>query len=189
LPHKPATQEDWKTFPVSSFADIDRALQASRQAASELRSITPPKVADFLDSYAGQIERRREALIRIASLETALPAEPRLRSVELPRTVDQLRQAAAACRDRTWCRATIDTKNNIRSKHGPLGGPVAIFGPSNFPFAFNPLAGGDFAAAVASGNPVIARAHPGHPGTTETFAQIASSPRKRPASGAGPAPL
>jgi len=170
----PATEESLeKSYPVSSFSDIDRALQASTRTASELRSIPPPMIAGFFDSYADRIETNKEALIQIASLETALPGEPRLGSVELPRTTGQLRQAATACRDRSWCRATIDTKNNIRSKHGPLGGPVIIFGPSNFPFAFNPVAGGDFAAAVASGNPVIAKAHPGHPGTTRIFAEIA----------------
>src|SRR4030042_819579 len=133
----------------------------------------PQTVAVFLDSYADRIERHRDALVQMASLETALPGEPRLRSVELPRTTGQLRQAAAACRDRSWCRAPHDTKNNIRSKHGGLGGPVVLFGPSNFPFAFNPVAGGDFAAAVASGNPVIAKAHPGHPGTTKILAEMA----------------
>lgn len=170
----PATQQSLKeNYPVSSFSDIDDALQASMSAALELRSLPFQMIAGFLDSYADQIEKHREALVRMASLETAFPEEPRLRSVELPRTADQLRQAAAACRDRSWCRAAIDTKNNIRSKHGPLGGPIVIFGPSNFPFAFNPAAGGDFAAAVASGNPVIAKAHPGHPGTTRIFAEIA----------------
>ena len=170
----PATRKNLKeNYPVSSFIDIEHALQASLRSAHELRSMTPQTVAGFLDSYADRIERHRDALVQMASLETALPGEPRLRSVELPRTTGQLRQAAAACRDRSWCRATIDTKNNIRSKHGALGGPVVIFGPSNFPFAFNPVAGGDFAAAVASGNPVIAKAHPGHPGTTKILAEMA----------------
>jgi len=170
----PATRESLKkNYPVSSFKDIERALQDSWRAAPEFRSMPSKTVAAFLDSYADRIETRREALVQAATLETALPGEPRLRSVELPRTTDQLRQAAAACRDRSWCRATIDTKANIRSKHGPLGGPVVIFGPSNFPFAFNPVAGGDFAAAIASGNPVIAKAHPGHPGTAKIFAEIA----------------
>ena len=170
----PATRKNLKdNYPVSSFIDIEHALQHSLRSAYKLRSMTPQTVAVFLDSYADRIERHRDALVQMASLETALPGEPRLRSVELPRTTGQLRQAAAACRDRSWCRATIDTKNNIRSKHGALGGPVVIFGPSNFPFAFNPVAGGDFAAAVASGNPVIAKAHPGHPGTTKILAEIA----------------
>jgi NADP-dependent aldehyde dehydrogenase len=170
----PATRESLEDrYPVSSSKDIEDALQASGRAASELRSLLPENTAAFLESLARRIEGNADELVETAVLETALPAEPRLRSVELPRTTDQLRQAAAACRDRSWCRATLDTRNNIRSKHGPLGGPVVIFGPNNFPFAFNPAAGGDLAAAVASGNPVIAKANPGHPGTTRVFAELA----------------
>ena len=56
---------------------------------------------------------------------------------------------------------------------GPLDGPVSVFGPNNFPFAFNSIAGGDFAAAIAAGNPVIAKANTGHPGTTLVFARLA----------------
>jgi NADP-dependent aldehyde dehydrogenase len=48
-----------------------------------------------------------------------------------------------------------------------------VFGPNNFPFAFNSVAGGDFAAAIAAGNPVIAKANPGHPGTTRILAEAA----------------
>jgi NADP-dependent aldehyde dehydrogenase len=93
--------------------------------------------------------------------------------VELPRTTHQLRQAAHAARNGSWARATIDTKNDIRSVYEPLGGPVLVFGPNNFPFAFNSVAGGDFAAAVAAGNPVIAKANPAHPGTTLRLAECA----------------
>jgi NADP-dependent aldehyde dehydrogenase len=45
-------------------------------------------------------------------------------------------------------------------------GPVAVFGASNFPFAFS-TAGGDTASALAAGNPVIVKAHPSHLGTNE----------------------
>jgi alpha-ketoglutaric semialdehyde dehydrogenase len=57
--------------------------------------------------------------------------------------------------------------------YGPIG-PVSIFGPNNFPFAFNGVAGGDFAAAVAAGNPVIAKGHSSHPGTTKILAEEAA---------------
>ena len=67
---------------------------------------------------------------------------------------------------------TIDTETNIRSILGPIG-PVAVFGPNNFPLAFNSIAGGDFAAAVAAGNPVIAKGHSSHPRTTQLFAEAA----------------
>ena len=48
-----------------------------------------------------------------------------------------------------------------------------MFGPNNFPFAFNSIAGGDFVAAVAAGNPVIGKANTGHPGTTRLLAELA----------------
>ena len=52
----------------------------------------------------------------------------------------------------------------------PLG-PVVVFGASNFPLAFS-VAGGDTASAFAAGNPVIVKAHPAHPGTSELVGRI-----------------
>ena len=160
-------------YPVSCFADLEEALKAARRVASDLRSFGPDGLARFLDLFAAAAETRREELVTMAHRETALPEEPRLRSTEFPRFANQLRQAAAASRERSWCRATIDTKLNLRSKYGPLGGPVIVFSPNNFPFAFNAVGGGDFAAALAAGNPVIAKANPGHPGTTRLLTEAA----------------
>ncbi|MEO8286081.1 MAG: aldehyde dehydrogenase (NADP(+)) [Chloroflexota bacterium] len=160
-------------YPVSALAEIELAIEAAHVAMAELRLLEPDVIARFLDLYADNIEARREELVELANLETALPKEPRLNSVELPRTTNQLRQAASAVRDRSWRHATIDTKTNIRSIYMPLDGPVAVFGPNNFPFAFNSVAGGDFAAAIAAGNPVIAKANPSHPGTTRMLAEAA----------------
>jgi alpha-ketoglutaric semialdehyde dehydrogenase len=158
-------------YPISNQAEVELALQAGQHAAAALRAVSAETIAHFLERCADHIEAIAEQLVELANLETALPAEPRLRSVELPRTTNQLRQAAKAARDGWWQQATIDTQSNIRSKYGPLGGPVAVFGPNNFPFAFNSVAGGDFAAAIAAGNPVIAKANPGHPGTTKLLAE------------------
>ncbi len=161
-------------YPISGPEDIDLVLQAAQGAVAELRSAgSPAALAHFLDCFAEQIEARVDQLVATAVLETALPAEPRLRLVELPRTTNQLRLAAEAVRDGSWHRATIDTGSNIRSMLGPLNGPVVVFGPNNFPFAFNAIAGGDFAAAIAAGNPVIAKGNPGHPGTTQILAEAA----------------
>ena len=151
-------------FPVSTWTDCDAALDAAVKAAVELRQIPPAKIAKFLHSgYAERIEVRAEELVDMAHLETGLPKTPRLAEVELSRTTDQLRQAAAAVLEGSWALPTIDTKLNIRSLLVPLG-PVLIFGPNNFPFAYNGMSGGDFVAAIAAGNPVIAKAHPNHPG-------------------------
>jgi NADP-dependent aldehyde dehydrogenase len=160
-------------YPVSPWSDVAEALEAGARAALELAALGPVPVARLLEDIALRIEGRKAELVTAAHLETALPAEPRLGSVELPRMLDQLRKAAAACRDRTWCRATIDTKADIRSMYGPLGGPVVVMGPNNFPYAYNAVGGGDFAAALAAGNPVIAKSHPGHPTTTRILAEAA----------------
>lgn len=161
-------------YPISTWDDCDEALAAAATAFQTLYQRPPAALAEFLARYAQRIERRRDELVACAHQETALPVSPRLAEVELPRTVTQLRQAAQAARDGSWSLATIDTVANIRSHFAPLG-PVIVFGPNNFPFAFGSISGGDFAAALAAGNPVIAKANSSHPGTTRLFAQEAQA--------------
>lgn len=170
----PATGETiGPVYPVSGRDDVDEAIAAGYAAAQELSEVSPDKIGDFLDRYADRLDARSQEIAETAHLETALPLSPRLKDGELPRTSNQLRQAAAAARDRSWTEPTIDTKANIRSMFGALNGPVAVFGPNNFPLAFNGAAGGDFAAAIAAGNPVIAKAHPSHPRTSQMLAEEA----------------
>ena len=69
------------------------------------------------------------------------------------------------------CQPSIPAAN-IRSYLAPIG-PVTVFGPNNFPLAFGSASGGDFVSAIASGNPVIAKGHSSHPGTTRLFAEEA----------------
>lgn len=169
----PATKTSLpEEFPISSWDDVDAALAAASAAAAELRRTSPEVIAHFLEQMAANIERDRDQLVEIAHQETALPKKPRLADVELPRTVNQLRTAARAAREESWRLPTIDTQLSIRSCHAPIG-PVLVFGPNNFPFAFNSIAGGDFAAAIACGCPVIAKANTSHPGTTRLLAQCA----------------
>jgi NADP-dependent aldehyde dehydrogenase len=159
-------------FPVSTWEDCDDALRHAMEAAEGLRLLGSEKIASFLDDFARRLEERAEALVEIAHRETALPQAPRLKDVELPRTTNQLRQAAAAAREQSWRMPVIDTKANLRAQFGALG-PIWVFGPNNFPFAYNSVAGGDFAAAIATGNPVIGKANSSHPGTTKLLAQAA----------------
>ena len=159
-------------YPVSPWAEVEQAIEAADAASKAMRGWSGERFARFLESYADTIEARADELVDLANQETALPAPTRLKSVELPRTTNQLRQAAAAARNASWSQPVIDTKTNIRAVFGPIG-PVAVFGPNNFPFAFNSIAGGDFAAAVAAGNPVIAKGHSSHPGTTRLLAEAA----------------
>ena len=156
-------------YPISSWTDCTEALDSAVDAAETLRSVAPERIALFLERFAERIEANKEAFVEMAHAETGLPKSPRLADGELPRTTNQLRQAAAAAREGSWARPTIDSAANIRSILGPIG-PVCVFGPNNFPFAFGSCSGGDFAAAIAAGCPVIGKANSSHPGTTRLFA-------------------
>ncbi|MGP1665024.1 MAG: aldehyde dehydrogenase (NADP(+)) [Rhodanobacter sp.] len=160
-------------FPISSAADVEAALSAAVTAATPLAEAAPEAIADFLERYALAIEHDASALCDIAHAETGLPAATRLAKVELPRTCNQLRLAAQAVRQFSWTHPVIDTAAGLRSHFAPLNKPVLIFGPNNFPFAFNAISGSDFASAIAARNPVLAKAHPSHPATCEHLAQLA----------------
>lgn len=160
-------------FPRSGAADVEQALAAASAAAPLLAAVEPSRIAAFLEGYAAALEADVEALVALAHAETGLPAATRLRGNELPRTCNQLRLAAQAARSASWTRPIVDTAAGLRSCHAPLGKPVLVFGPNNFPFAFNAVSGGDFAAAIAARNPVIAKAHPSHPGTSQRLAEHA----------------
>ena len=164
-------------WPVSPWQDIDQALTAAAAAFDMVKTWPGSRFAAFLEAYANEIEARTDELVAAAHEETGLPVSPRLKDGELPRTTNQLRQAATAANSGVWKTPTIDSGTNIRSQFGPIG-PVAVFGPNNFPFAFNSIAGGDFAAAVAAGNPVIAKGHSSHPKTTRIFAEAAHAAAK-----------
>ncbi|MDA0660707.1 MAG: aldehyde dehydrogenase (NADP(+)) [Planctomycetota bacterium] len=159
-------------FPVSTWEDCDAMLTAANNAFAEILELPAEHLAKFLEKYAKAIEANKTILVDIAHEETGLPKSPRLAEVELPRTTMQLRLAAQAAREETWRQAVIDSKAGLRSCYAPIG-PVAVFGPNNFPFAFGSISGGDFAAAIAAGNPVIAKANSSHPETTQRLAELA----------------
>ncbi len=169
-----AAQPIPENYPVSSWAECEAALDAATAAFQKLQKLPRERIADFLELYANRIDARVDEISAMAARETALPVEPRLAAIELPRTTGQLRQAAEAVRSQSWCSPVIDTNTNIRSCYAAIG-PVAVFGPNNFPLAFGSISGGDFAAAIAAGNPVIAKANSMHPGTTRLLAEQANS--------------
>lgn len=166
-------------YPLCGTADVEAALSAAAAVAEELAATPPEHIAAFLEAYAAGIEADAEALVELAHAETALPKQPRLAAVELPRTTNQLRLAAKAVRSYAWTQPVIDTAAGLRAHRAPLSKPVLVFGPNNFPFAFNAIAGSDFASAIAARNPVIAKAHPSHPATSERLAQIAFAALKQ----------
>ena len=164
--------------------EVNTAFTAAVDAFEKTRETSGEEWAKLLEAIAVGIEGRGEALIARAGLETALP-EARLKG-ELARTTGQLRMFAGVAREGSWVNAILDTaepdrkplpRPDIRRMRRAIG-PVVVFGASNFPFAFG-TCGGDTASALAAGNPVIVKGHPGHPGTNELFAGAVSEALKQ----------
>ncbi|HXF09555.1 MAG TPA: aldehyde dehydrogenase family protein, partial [Desulfuromonadaceae bacterium] len=164
------------TFHETTPAEADQALKLAEQAFEEYRALPPDRIAAFLIRAAEEILKLGEDLLQRANQETALP-EQRLIG-ECARTVNQLKMFAEIVREGSWLEATIDRglpdrkpmpKPDLRRMLIPLG-PVVVFGASNFPLAYS-VAGGDTASALAAGCPVVVKAHPAHPGTSEMVAR------------------
>jgi NADP-dependent aldehyde dehydrogenase len=162
-------------FSIARHQDVEAACKLAAAALDPYRATTIETRACFLETIAKQIEARSAWIIGTAETETGLPKE-RLTG-ELGRTCGQLRLFAAELRDGRWQGIRLDPalperkptpRSDLRLRKIPLG-PVAVFGASNFPLAFS-VAGGDTAAALAAGCPVVVKAHPAHPGTSELVA-------------------
>jgi 2,5-dioxopentanoate dehydrogenase len=159
-------------FHEVSAKEVDRALREADAAFRVYGQSSPTERARFLRAIADAILALGNVLIERAHAETALPAA-RLEN-ERTRTVHQLRLFADHIEEGSWIEVRIDTPDpartpiprpDVRRMLIPLG-PVVVFGASNFPLAFS-VAGGDAASALAAGCPVIFKAHPAHPGTSE----------------------
>lgn len=156
--------------------DVEKITRLAADAFAEYRHKSGQERSAFLRAIADNIEAAGEDLAERMPAETGLP-EGRARG-ETARTVGQLRMFAALIEEGSWVDARLDTaqpdrqplpKPDVRSMLQPLG-PVVVFCASNFPLAFS-VAGGDTAAALAAGCPVIVKAHHSHPGTAEIVGQ------------------
>lgn len=159
-------------FLCATSSETDRAAQLAHQAFLVYSRLSGEKKAAFLEAIASKIESLGDALVERATQETGLP-EARIKG-ETARTTGQLRLFATLVKEGSWVEARIDRadpdrqplpKPDTRAMARPLG-PVVVFAASNFPLAFS-AGGGDTAAALAAGCPVIVKAHHSHPGTSE----------------------
>ncbi|CAM3255212.1 aldehyde dehydrogenase (NADP(+)) [Pseudomonas plecoglossicida] len=159
-------------FSQATAQEVDAAACAAEQAFAGYNSLAPARRAQFLDAIAEQLDALGETFIATVCRETALPAA-RIHG-ERSRTSNQLRLFAQVLRRGDYLGARIDRAQPERQplprpdlrQYRTGVGPVAVFGASNFPLAFS-TAGGDTAAALAAGCPVVVKAHSGHMATAE----------------------
>jgi len=159
-------------FHEATSEEIQRAGDLAAAAASQFSRCPDRKRAALLREIAIEIEHIGDELIERFTAESGLPrgrAEG-----ERARTCGQLRMFATLIESDEWADPRIDHADPDRQ---PLAkpdtryllralGPIAVYGPANFPLAFT-VAGGDTASALAAGCPVIVKAHSSHPGTSE----------------------
>ena len=168
-------QENEIEFFEATNQEIDEAVALAKQAIKVYKNSSGTKKAKFLNAIADEILALDDTLIKTFCKESGLP-EGRAKG-ERGRTIFQLQTFAKLVEEGSWVEATIDyaqpnreplPKPDIRKMNIPLG-TVVVFGASNFPLAYS-TAGGDTAAALAAGCPVIVKSHPMHAGTGELVA-------------------
>ncbi|QLG46766.1 aldehyde dehydrogenase (NADP(+)) [Costertonia aggregata] len=159
-------------FYEATHDEIDQAVQLAHEAFQQYCFFSGIEKAQFLRTIALEIEALGDVLLSTYCKESGLPQGRAIG--ERGRTIAQLNAFATLLEEGSWVDATIDTaqpdrqpspKVDLRKMLFPLG-PIAVFGSSNFPFAFS-TAGGDTASALAAGCPVIVKSHPMHAGTSE----------------------
>ncbi|WP_053991046.1 aldehyde dehydrogenase (NADP(+)) [Mangrovimonas sp. TPBH4] len=162
-------------FSEATQQEIDQAVTLANEAFKTFRTISGVKKAAFLNAIADEILSLGDALIQMYCSESGL-SESRAEG-ERARTIWQLNSFSELLKEGGWVEASIDTaipdrtpnpKPDLRKMLVPIG-PVVVFGASNFPLAYS-TAGGDTAAALAAGCPVIVKSHPMHSGTGELVA-------------------
>ncbi len=171
-------------FAIAGAAEVEQACRLAVAAFEPYRQADLAVRAEFLEACASGILELGDELLLRAGQETGLPQQ-RL-AAERSRTVAQLRLFAQVVRQGDWLGLRIDSEQprrsplprpDLRQRRIPLG-PVAVFGASNFPLAFS-AAGGDVAAALAAGCPVVVKGHPSHPGTSTLAAAAVSTALRR----------
>ncbi|TQJ30077.1 aldehyde dehydrogenase (NADP(+)) [Microbacterium sp. SLBN-146] len=158
---------------------LEQVMAAAAAAAPVWARSTAAERASWLRAAADALDAAADELVPIADRETRL-GETRLRG-EVGRTTGQLRLFASVVEEGSYLEIIVDDADatavpprpELRRMLVPVG-PVAVFSASNFPFAFS-VAGGDTASALASGAPVVVKAHSGHPELSRRTAEIVAA--------------
>jgi NADP-dependent aldehyde dehydrogenase len=161
----------------STNDEVIAATTAAAGAATAAASATEAERAGWLRALADALDANAAELIEIADRESHLGV-PRLTG-EVARTSGQLRMFADVIVEGAYLEVIIDhaapdaapPRPDLRRMLRAIG-PVAVFAASNFPFAFSVL-GGDTASAIATGSPVVVKAHPGHEELSARTAELA----------------
>ena len=158
--------------------ELDSAVREAHDAFAVWAKTPDSRRAEVVNALADTLDAHVDELVKIAEQETGL-GEARLTG-EVARTSFQLRMFGQLLEGGELLAAHVDEPIDESPPVGrprmvrslvPLG-PVAVFGASNFPFAFSVL-GGDTASALAAGCSVVVKEHPSHPNLSVRCVELA----------------
>jgi NADP-dependent aldehyde dehydrogenase len=159
----------------STSTEVEAAVVRAAEVAAQVAATPPRQRHAWWEAVAAALEAAVEDLVTLSDAETGLGAV-RLRG-EVSRAAGQLRFYSKVAQEGSHLGVAVDaateTTPELRRLHHPVG-PVAVFGASNFPFAFGVL-GHDTASALAAGCPVVVKAHPAHPLLSARLVELAKS--------------
>jgi NADP-dependent aldehyde dehydrogenase len=166
-------------YASTSAVEVDQMIGSALESFKVWSKMAGTERARILTAVADALDANVAALADMAEAETGL-GTVRLTG-EVARTTFQIRTFAIALEKGEFISPQVDAAVDaplpvghpkfLRTLRGI--GPVAVFGASNFPFAFSVL-GGDTASALAAGCSVVIKAHHSHPQTSEMTFKIAS---------------
>ena len=165
----PATGEVVAEVPKGTEADVDRAVQAAKQAYPEWRDSTPGERAEVLLKLADVIDEHTDELAQIESQNVGKPLAAA--ADEMPVCSDNIRFFAGAARlleGRSAGEYMRGYTSMIRREPIGVVGQVA---PWNYPLM---MAVWKFAPALAAGNVSVLKPSEQTPLSTLRFAQLAA---------------
>lgn len=164
------------TFIEATVEEIEKACQLAAEAFPMFRKTSWEQRKSFISSVCNKLEAHKQELIQVFCQESGLSEERA--SIELDRTLFQLENYMASAEATVASNSYDDIIDGriLKNTLIPLG-PIAVFGASNFPFAYS-TAGGDTASALVAGCPVIVKSHPWHAGTGELVGEIVNAAAK-----------
>ncbi len=166
----PSTGRAYAEAPVSSAADVDRAMKAATAAFPAWRDRSPAERSLALLRIADALEGRAEDLVHVESRNTGKPIALTL-SEEIPPMVDQIRFFAGAARMLHGLSAGEYLAGHTSMiRREPIGVCAAVT-PWNYPMM---MAVWKWAPALAAGNTMVLKPSDTTPASTLLMAEIMS---------------
>jgi betaine-aldehyde dehydrogenase len=166
----PATGEPIAEAPLSSPADVDRAVAAARAAFPAWAAKTPGERAEALLGLADALEERTDELAELEAVNAGKPINA-FRDDEIPFMVDNLRFFAGAGRVLEGRAAGEYLEGHTSIIRREAVGVIGQIAPWNYPLM---MAVWKIGPALATGNTVVLKPAETTPITTVRLAEIAA---------------